>query len=135
MTQRHLHKTARCLIARQGSIMMMQAKDERFCHLPGGHLDPGEQAIDALIREIREELGAELGFIKWLAKIEDDWDGGLVHESMDLYAAHTYPLSAPLRAREAHLTAIWGQWYQVEAMGLRPRQVYPWVATVAGWTL
>lgn len=134
MPLRRIHKTARCIIARQGSVLLMRAKGSAYSGLPGGHIDPGEQAIDALIREIREELGPELGFIKWLATIEHDWEGELVHESMELYAAHTLPLSVPLRALEAHLTAVWVQWYLVETVGLRPRQVYPWIATVAGWT-
>src|SRR5262245_34107058 len=123
--------TARCIIARQGSILVMQAKGEAFTHLPGGHFDPGEQAIDALIREIREELGPELARIEWLAKIEDDWPGTNIHESMDLYAAVTWPQYAPMRALEAHLTAFWVQWYMAETVDLRPRAVYPWLGRIA----
>lgn len=130
MPPRRLHKTTRCIIPRQGFVLAMRAKGSAYCGLPGGHLDPGEQAIDALIREIREELGVELGYLEWLTTIEHDWEGELVHESMELYAAHTIPLSCPLRAQEAHLTAEWVQWWQGEASGLRPRQVYPWIATV-----
>ena len=51
---RRLHRTARCIIARHGSVIVMQAQQSPRSGLPGGHVDPGEQAIDALIREIRE---------------------------------------------------------------------------------
>jgi 8-oxo-dGTP diphosphatase len=129
---RRLHRTARCILARHGSVLVMQAAQSPRTGLPGGHIDPGEQAIDALIREIREELGPELQLIRWLAKIENDWETALVHESMDLYEAETWPLNAPLRAREAHLTALWVPWYQVEAVNLMPRQVYPWIARIGG---
>ena len=129
---RRIHRTARCILARHGSVIVMQGKGEQLTHLPGGHIDPGEKPIDALIREIREELGPELGFIRWLATIENDWETALVHESMDLYEAETAPMTAPLRAREPHLIAIWVPWHQVEAVNLMPRQVYPWVARIGG---
>jgi 8-oxo-dGTP diphosphatase len=132
MSPRRLHKTARCILVRHGSVLVMQGIDEHFAHLPGGHIDPGEEAIDALIREVREALGHEVGSMAWLATIEDDWPGTVVHETMQLSAAQTYPLRAPLRARESHLRSFWVQWYQVEAAQLRPREVYPWIARVAG---
>lgn len=131
MAVRRVHRTARGLLFRQGGLLVMQGLGESYTHLPGGHLDPGEQAIDALIREMREELGAELAYIEWLAKIENDWLTAPVHEAMDLYRVHTWPLWAPLRALESHLTARWVPWYAVEMVDMRPREVYPWIRRLA----
>ena len=39
--------------------------------LPGGRLDPGETAIDAALRELREELGVDLAPDRLLGQLDD----------------------------------------------------------------
>jgi 8-oxo-dGTP diphosphatase len=126
-----LHVTARGILMRAGSVLVMQAARSPFTGLPGGHIDPGEQPLDALIREVREELGPELGYIEWLAKVDSIWDNQEVHESMDLYLVHTWPLLVPVVALENHLTARWVPWYGVAEARLRPVAVHRWIAVVA----
>lgn len=125
------HMTARGILMRGGSVLVMRGVREGFAHLPGGHIDPGEEPIDALIREIREELGPELGYIEWLTKVESVWEGQDVHESMDLYLVHTWPMLVPVVALESHLTARWVPWYGVADARLRPVAVHRWIAIVA----
>lgn len=88
--------------------------------------------MDAIIREIREELGQELGLVRHLTTIENDWDTAAVHEIMQPYEAETLLLTNPLRARESWLEATWVAWHQAEAVGLMPPQVYPWIAKIGG---
>lgn len=126
------HKTARGILARRGSIVVMKGNDETFCHLPGGHIDRGEEAIEALAREVREELALTLSFIRWVAKIENDWPGTNIHESMDLYEIQTWPSTAPLAAQESHLTAFWYPWHKVAEIDLRPPLAWPWIARIGG---
>ena len=51
--------TVLCLI-RDGSRILLQnrvKKDWRGYALPGGHIEPGESVVEAVIREMREETG------------------------------------------------------------------------------
>lgn len=133
MPKPRLHLTARAILVRQDAVLVLRGRGRDSTGLPGGHIKPGEQAIAALIRELREELGAELGYVAWLATIDHTWVGpaGQEHELMELYAVHTWPLTAPLRAVEPHLTSLWVQWWLLGSVDLRPRQVWPWIAQVA----
>ena len=51
---------ARALIVRDGHILVNQNQSrktgEKYVALPGGHVDPGEDCVTALVREIMEEL-------------------------------------------------------------------------------
>ena len=55
--------TVSCAIVRDGRVLVTRrarepGKDRFDC--PGGFVDPGEDVIDALRRELREELGVEV---------------------------------------------------------------------------
>src|SRR4051812_38676388 len=47
------------------------AKDERYCRPPGGAIEFGERAADALRREIEEEIHAQLGAADLLGVLEN----------------------------------------------------------------
>lgn len=43
-----------------GKLLLVRAARQRAFYLPGGKIDPGETELQALHREVREELGAGL---------------------------------------------------------------------------
>lgn len=54
--------TTLCLV-RRGDRILLQNRvkaDWRGYALPGGHVEPGESIVDAVVREIREETGLHL---------------------------------------------------------------------------
>lgn len=56
---------------------------------PGGGVEPGEAAADAVVRELREELGIELSGIAPLAELEHriSFAGRELHELVHVFTA------------------------------------------------
>jgi 8-oxo-dGTP pyrophosphatase MutT (NUDIX family) len=88
----------RCLavgiIRRADGAVLLQTgydpkKDEHFYRALGGGIDFGERSRDALAREIREELGAELAGARLAGWIENifTFEGRPGHEIVAVYEA------------------------------------------------
>lgn len=73
LVRRHLH----------GSL------DPIFYRPPGGTIEFGERSIDAVQREVREEIGAELTNLRLLGCVENlfDYKGDVGHEIIFIYRA------------------------------------------------
>jgi len=79
-------------------------KGERFCRPPGGAIEFGERAADALRREIREEVRAEIEEPRLIGVLENlfQLEGVAKHELVFVYDAafvepHFYQMeSVPL---------------------------------------
>ncbi|QQT26611.1 NUDIX hydrolase [Sphingobacterium spiritivorum] len=52
--------TAGLVIVKEDSVLLAFSKNKKAWYLPGGKVDPGETAQQALIREIEEELNVSL---------------------------------------------------------------------------
>ena len=50
---------ARGVCVKNGKVLLCQNKGKAHAYLPGGHIEHRERAADALVREIREELGLD----------------------------------------------------------------------------
>lgn len=63
--------------------------DPVFYRPPGGTIEFGERSIDAVRREVQEEIGAELTNLRLLACIENlfDFKGEVGHEIVFIYRA------------------------------------------------
>ena len=78
----HFNLRAAALIVDDGHLLLHRAREHAIWSLPGGRVEPGEAASDAIVRELMEETGEtvecqELAFI-----VENffDWQGVPVHE-------------------------------------------------------
>jgi 8-oxo-dGTP pyrophosphatase MutT (NUDIX family) len=82
-----------CLFRHNGQILVSRGYDsvkrEYFYRPLGGGIEFGETSHDAIVREIREELGAEIENLIWLGAIESifTYEGKPGHEIVMIYDA------------------------------------------------
>lgn len=59
MRTEHVELTVLCLIHKDGRYLLQDRikNDWKGYALPGGHIEPGESIVDAVIREMKEETG------------------------------------------------------------------------------
>lgn len=59
---RGVRTAAKAIIIRDGKLLLLRCRDELgdWYGLPGGGQEPGETLSDALLRECREEIGADV---------------------------------------------------------------------------
>jgi 8-oxo-dGTP diphosphatase len=75
--------------------------------LPGGHVEPGEPPVDALVRELREELGVEAvvsGAPSLHLERRPDADDGMVQ---DAWVVTDWDGAATNKAEEEHDELRW----------------------------
>ena len=82
---------------------------------PGGKMEPGETPEDALIREIHEELDADISVDRFLYTV--DWDYPKFHLTMHCYWCRVDSGSLTLKEHEA---ARWLNREQLESVDWLP---------------
>ncbi|BBV41282.1 pyrimidine (deoxy)nucleoside triphosphate pyrophosphohydrolase [Citrobacter portucalensis] len=94
------------IIERDGKILLAQrplhADQSGMWEFAGGKVEPGESQPEALIRELREELGIEAVVGRYIASHQREVSGRLIH----LHAWHVPSFQGELRAFE-HQDIVW----------------------------
>lgn len=89
MEARSRIKVAAAVIVRDNKILVTKrgyGDYKGFWEFPGGKLEEGESAKDAVVREIKEELAVEIKTEKYLGCVEYDYPS--FHLSMDSFLCH-----------------------------------------------
>lgn len=68
------HHLARGIFIKDNKVLLAQAKGDENTFLPGGHVEFGESAKEALVREIREEIGITCTVHEFLGVVEHKWE-------------------------------------------------------------
>lgn len=61
----------RAIIKSKGKILFCWHKEKKYYFFPGGHIDFGETAESALIRELKEELGVVVKKLSFIGIVEN----------------------------------------------------------------
>ncbi len=96
-----------CAFWRGGAVLAQEGHNpqtgEVYYRLPGGGIEFGELAQEAVIREIREELEAEIIGVQWLDTLENvfEYAGAQAHEIIFIF---TGSVAEPLFYDQDELT-------------------------------
>lgn len=76
---------ARGVCIRDGKVLLCKAKGGKSTYLPGGHIEFGETGAEALVREIKEELGVDSSCGEFLGVVENSFlQHGRPHAEINL---------------------------------------------------
>ena len=119
------HLRARALICKNNQILLARAKGENYTFFPGGHIEHGEKAEDALVREINEKLGAASQIKSFLGVIENCWsqEGVRQHEINLIFELNAPDLNINANpvSRENHIEFLWSKIDDLENNNLLPK--------------
>lgn len=118
------HFRARAVIYKDGNILLTTKKGGNYTFLPGGHIELGEKAAHALVREIKEELGEDSSVKSFLGAIENSWEReGTRHHEINLIFEVTIPGietgNNPV-AKENHIEFSWAKMNALDNANVLP---------------
>lgn len=67
------HVRAAGIIKQENKFLIMKVNNKEYYHIPGGHIETGEDSKQALIREIKEELNINIKEMNLFAIQENFW--------------------------------------------------------------
>jgi 8-oxo-dGTP pyrophosphatase MutT (NUDIX family) len=112
------------VVLRGDSVLLHRAERDAFWALPGGRIEPGEFAEDALVREIMEELGLEAraGRLLWLVENFFRYGGTSFHEFGFTFLTDVTGLGPEdeFRGLEPHLIFRWFDVGSLDGVDFRP---------------
>lgn len=124
----YFHHVTRGIIIKENKILISEAEGfPNDFFLPGGHVEFGESAKDALKREFMEELGIPCRIDSFLGIVESKWSSQdtincEVNQLFLISSDHLHTDSNPL-SKETHLRFLWLDVNNSELMKLQPHPI------------
>ncbi|MBQ6914692.1 MAG: NUDIX domain-containing protein [Kiritimatiellae bacterium] len=99
---------ARGVCVQDGKILLCKAKGGATTYLPGGHIEFAETGRQALVREVKEELGVDAETGAFLGVVENAFNQhGKPHAEINLVYELKLPATTPARAQEDWIEFEW----------------------------
>lgn len=116
---------ARGIAIREGKVLLCRAKGGSSTYLPGGHIEFGEKGAEALVREIKEEMGLDATAGDMIGVVENAFiQKGKPHQEINLvYHLEFEPMIAsmmPTHAMEDWIEFEWCEISRLEEKNLLP---------------
>lgn len=99
---------ARGVCMRGGRLLLCRARGGATTYLPGGHVEFGETGREALVREVKEELGVDAEAGAFLGVVENSFQQhGRPHAEVNLVYELELPENAAAESREDWIEFEW----------------------------
>lgn len=122
---------ARGLAVRDGRVLLCRNRQHGLAFLPGGHVEPGETAQEALAREFKEESGLAVSVGPFLVGGEHLFtqQGKPRHEwNVVFHVEHARgPWPEQVPSLEDHLTFEWVEPAALPEAGFVPQPMLAWL--------
>ncbi len=122
--EKKFHLRVRAIIRDGEHILAVKAKGLKYCFLPGGHHEIGESLPNALLREIKEEMGREATILQYLGVVENGWQkNDAYHQEINHVFEVTVPgmdAKANPASAEEKLEFLWVKPEDFELQDFRP---------------
>ncbi len=125
---------ARGVCVSNGQLLLCHGKKATLTYLPGGHIEFRETARQALVREIREEMGRDAVAGRFLGCCEHCFlQKGEPHAEINLVFELTVPGLAPGGAVEAAEDWIGFRWHPLDRLDEASLEPAPLRALIEEW--
>jgi ADP-ribose pyrophosphatase YjhB (NUDIX family) len=112
-------------------VLLHRAARDTWWALPGGRVEMHESSADALVREMREEMGVEVELLRLLWVLERFFVSSQRHHSIQFYYLMQVPEalspeSAPtFTSPQSNDTPLVFHWYPLAELESLPLPLYP----------
>jgi len=132
----HIEFIARGLIHDQGAVLLCRSVGGGYSYLPGGHIEFGEPAFLALLRELSEEAGLAppsaspppRAPVRVSEHVFTDVKGRRHHEiNLVFHVEHAERLPESVPSREPQILFEWTPLSTLDGAGLLPERMRDWL--------
>ncbi len=104
------------ICVQNGRVLLQKPENDTAFAFPGGHVEFGETNAQTLVREFREEIGAEIsvGELKWVGEIFFPWDDKPCHQICLYYMVEVVSDNIPLEGMFVGTEHLEGRGFNLE---------------------